>query len=225
MQAAKGTKGDVPHWTNCKCCEGSGCIYGDAEVAAIWKGHQVASYTRSHKDLVTLPSDQVRSSPIDNGFANSDFAATLEKILGVKIAFMRPPLSSSNDNVLQTLRSTVAKRPNTILTLNHETVETTSTAVLPHAFEVLQGAGYNLVIIAEYLGLPRWNAWCYERSSCLLQVPSCIGKIASRYRISLHIPPQTHLQAKEKIAELPCLYHLSIPLQSFQIVMRLYANR
>lgn len=47
-----------------------------------------------------------------------------------------------------------ASHPNTILTLNHETYEFTAATVLPHAIQVLKAAGYNLVTVAECLGLP-----------------------------------------------------------------------
>ncbi|KAK0205082.1 carbohydrate esterase family 4 protein [Desarmillaria ectypa] len=157
-----------------------GCIYGDAEVQAIRnaysKGHQIASHTWAHKDLATLSRNEV-----DSEFTGVDRA--LESILGVKIAFMRPPFGSYSDAVLQVAAahnqsvinwdfdsgdsdgksaaesnsqydSRVASRPNTILTLNHETYESTSSTVLPHAIEVLQGAGYKLVTVAECLGLP-----------------------------------------------------------------------
>ncbi|PBK70036.1 hypothetical protein ARMSODRAFT_1084160 [Armillaria solidipes] len=107
----------------------------------------------------------------------------LESILGVKTAFMRPPFGSYSDTVLQVANAhnqsviiwdfdsedsvgvsaaqsnakydaLAASHPNTILTLNHETYESTATTVLPHAIEVLQGASYNLVNVAECLGLP-----------------------------------------------------------------------
>ncbi|KAK0461607.1 carbohydrate esterase family 4 protein [Desarmillaria tabescens] len=159
-----------------------GCIYGDTEVAALQnaysKGHQIASHTWVHKDLATLTTDQVESE-----FTLTDTA--LAKILGVKVAFMRPPYGSYNDGVLQVAAAhnqsvitwvfdsgdsvgeapadsevdydtLVAKHPSTILTLNHETVETTSTTVLPHALDDLLGAGYKLVTVAECLGLPAY---------------------------------------------------------------------
>ncbi len=40
-------------------------------------------------------------SPIDNEIQLIAIAAALEKILGVKVAFMRPPYGSYNDGVLQ----------------------------------------------------------------------------------------------------------------------------
>ncbi|PBL01628.1 carbohydrate esterase family 4 protein [Armillaria gallica] len=162
-----------------------GCIYGDTERAALQnaysKGHQIASHTWAHKDLATLTTDQVRSSPIDYEFQLNVIVAALEKILGVKVAFMRPPYGSYNVGVLQVAAAhnqsviiwdfdsgdsvgetaensekdydtLVAKHPSTILTLNHETVG--DTTVLPHALDDLLGAGYNLVTVAECLGLP-----------------------------------------------------------------------
>ncbi|SJL04981.1 uncharacterized protein ARMOST_08352 [Armillaria ostoyae] len=96
---------------------------------------------------------------------------------------MRPPFGSYSDTVLQVANAhnqsviiwdfdsgdsvgvsaaqsnaqydaLAASHPNTILTLNHETYESTATTVLPHAIEVLKRAGYNLVTVAECLGLP-----------------------------------------------------------------------
>ncbi|KAK0223547.1 carbohydrate esterase family 4 protein [Armillaria fumosa] len=159
-----------------------GCIYGDAEVQAIKnaysKGHQVSSHTWAHKNLATLSRDDV-----DNEFTLVDKA--LESILGVKTAFMRPPFGSYSDTVLQVAAAHnqsviiwdfdsgdsagasaaqsnsrydgfVATRPSTILTLNHETYESSATTVLPHAIEALKGAGYKLVTVAECLGLPAY---------------------------------------------------------------------
>ncbi|KAK0229123.1 carbohydrate esterase family 4 protein [Armillaria nabsnona] len=157
-----------------------GCIYGDAQVQAIKnaysKGHQISSHTWAHKDLATLSLSEV-----DSEFTRVDKA--LESILGVKTAFMRPPYGSYSDAVLQVAKAhnqsviiwdfdsgdsvgvsaaqsnakydaLAASHPNNILTLNHETYESTATTVLPHAIQVLKGAGYNLVTVAECLGLP-----------------------------------------------------------------------
>ncbi|PBK70017.1 carbohydrate esterase family 4 protein [Armillaria solidipes] len=155
-----------------------GCIYGDAEVQAIKnaysKGHQISSHTWAHRYLATLSLSEV-----DDEFTRVDKA--LESILGVKTAFMRPPFGSYSDTVLQVANAhnqsviiwdfdsgdsvgvsaaqsnaqydvLAASHPNTILTLNHETYG--HITVLPHAIEVLKGAGYNLVTVAECLGLP-----------------------------------------------------------------------
>ncbi|KAK0220743.1 carbohydrate esterase family 4 protein [Armillaria nabsnona] len=163
MLDAKGVKGTF--FVN-------GCIYGDTERAALQnaysKGHQIASYY------------VIANSYNSNSMLTAD-AAALEKILGVKVAFMRPPYGSYNDGILQVAAAhnqsviiwdfdsgdsvgetaansekdydtLVAKHPNTILTLNHETVG--DTTVLPHALDDLLGAGYKLVTVAECLGLP-----------------------------------------------------------------------
>ncbi len=50
---------------------------------------------------MNLLSPIVRSPPIDNEFQLTTNTAALEKILGVKVAFMRPPYGSYNDGVLQ----------------------------------------------------------------------------------------------------------------------------
>ncbi|KAK0186034.1 carbohydrate esterase family 4 protein [Armillaria mellea] len=161
-----------------------GCIYGDAEVQAIKnaysKGHQISSYTWAHKDLATLTLSEV-----DDEFTRVDKA--LESILGVKTAFVRPPFGSYSDTVLQVSNAhnqsviiwdfnsgdsvgesaaqsdaqydaLAASHPSSILTLNHETYESTAITVLPHAIEVLQGAGYSLVTVAECLGLSPYSS-------------------------------------------------------------------
>ncbi|KAK0184414.1 carbohydrate esterase family 4 protein [Armillaria mellea] len=156
-----------------------GCIYGDTERAALQnaysKGHQIGSHTWAHKDLATLTAAQVESE-----FNLTDTA--LKNILGVEAAFMRPPYGSYNDVMLQVAAAhkqsviiwdfdsgdsvgetaansekdydtLIGKHPSTILTLNHETVETTSTTVIPHVLDELIAAGYKLVTVAECLGM------------------------------------------------------------------------
>lgn len=105
----------------------------------------------------------------------------LTKILGVKPAFVRPPYGSYNkdsqevagangqaiviwdfdsgDSVgkspeeSETEYQNIAnKNPSTILTLNHETYETTAHQVLPYALKTLQAKKYKFVTVAECLG-------------------------------------------------------------------------
>ncbi|KAG8928092.1 Carbohydrate esterase 4 protein [Tulasnella sp. 417] len=105
----------------------------------------------------------------------------LMKILGVKPAFVRPPYGKYNDRSEQVAeengqsiviwdfdsrdsigaspdeskeeyRKVADKRPPTILTLNHETYETTAHDVLPYALDILRDNGYNFVSVAECLG-------------------------------------------------------------------------
>ncbi|KAK0432378.1 hypothetical protein EV421DRAFT_2000960 [Armillaria borealis] len=72
-----------------------GCIYRDTERVVLQNTYSRAirpphEHTWAHKDLAMLTTDQVESE-----FTLTDTA--LEKILGVKVAFMRPPYGSYND--------------------------------------------------------------------------------------------------------------------------------
>jgi len=155
------------------------CIYNadvvDRVKYAYNAGHQVASHTWSHPHLTTLTWDQIHNEMwlVEQA---------LERILGVTPAFMRPPYGEYNDLVRQaayvrgqklviwdfdsgdSTGSTAAQsnaaydqlanqHPSTILALNHEVYETTVSTVLPHAISVLQAAGYNLVTVAECMGM------------------------------------------------------------------------
>jgi len=156
-----------------------GCIYTDDNIKRVKyaynKGHQVASHTWSHKDLATLTWDQVH----DEMWRLEE---ALIRILGVYPAFMRPPYGSYNDNVraasavrgqtivnwdLDSGDSTglspdaskaiydqaISHHPSSILALNHETHETTAHQVVPYIIQKLQSAGYELVTVAECLGM------------------------------------------------------------------------
>ncbi len=48
-----------------------------------------------------LLSPIVRSPPVDNEFQLTTNTEDLEKILGVKVGFLRPPYGSYNDGVLR----------------------------------------------------------------------------------------------------------------------------
>lgn len=48
----------------------------------------------------------------------------------------------------------LAKNPNNILTLNHETHQGTITEVMPYVIKKLKAAGYKMVTVAECLGNP-----------------------------------------------------------------------
>ncbi|KAG8891262.1 Carbohydrate esterase 4 protein, partial [Tulasnella sp. 408] len=153
------------------------CIYSrENEMrlkAALAAGHQIASHTWRHADLANLDRDEVKSEM-------TQLDDALVKILGVKPAFVRPPYGSYNDLCRQVAQENgqsivqwdfdsgdsagasasqiedayqdiVQRHPSTILTLNHETYETTVQA-LNNALETLTGAGYRLVTVAECLG-------------------------------------------------------------------------
>ncbi|KAF9444693.1 carbohydrate esterase family 4 protein [Macrolepiota fuliginosa MF-IS2] len=161
----------------------NGCIY-DADEAkrvlyAYQKGHQVASHTWSHSDLTTLSWDNIHDEMWR-------VEQALQKIVGVVPAFMRPPYGNYNDLVLQasavrnqsvviwdfdsedSIGATpaqsesdydqiISKHPSTILALNHEIHETTAHQVLPYALDKLSKAGYNMVSVAECVGLPAYQ--------------------------------------------------------------------
>ncbi|KAG8909929.1 Carbohydrate esterase 4 protein [Tulasnella sp. 408] len=103
------------------------------------------------------------------------------KILGVKPAFVRPPYGSYNaasqevaaangqsiviwdfdsgDSVGEPAKKSeadyqniAAKKPVNILTLNHETYDSTAHEVLPFALNALKAQGYSFVTVAECLG-------------------------------------------------------------------------
>jgi len=160
------------------------CIYDDDEVKRVKyaydNGHQLGSHTWGHLDLTTLTWDQIHDEMWR-------VEQALQKIVGVTPAFMRPPYGNYNDLVReaslirgQTLAiwdfdsedsvgatpaqseglydGLVSSRPSTVLALNHETYERTAHEVLPYAIQKLQAAGYNLVTLAECLGMEPYQS-------------------------------------------------------------------
>ncbi|KAG8690035.1 Carbohydrate esterase 4 protein [Ceratobasidium sp. 395] len=155
-----------------------GCIYDSANADSVKyaydKGHQVASHTWAHKDLATLSGAALLAE-----FTKVDDA--LKKITGATPAFMRPPFGSYDAEVQEAAGSVgqtvviwdfdsgdsagksaqqskdlytnaIAKNPNSILTLNHETYATTVNDVIPYAIQQFKAKGYNMVTVAECLG-------------------------------------------------------------------------
>ncbi|KDQ17144.1 carbohydrate esterase family 4 protein [Botryobasidium botryosum FD-172 SS1] len=155
------------------------CIYDEDSVTRLQysygKGHQIGSHTWRHADLSTLSGDE-----LDTEFTLTDTA--LGKILGVVPTFMRPPYGSYNDETLQVAANhkqnviiwdfedgdstgstaeqskqdydtLFAKNPSNILTLNHETYQTTAEQVLPYVLNILKNKNYKLVTVAECLGI------------------------------------------------------------------------
>jgi peptidoglycan/xylan/chitin deacetylase (PgdA/CDA1 family) len=161
-----------------------GCIYSADNVKrvkyAYSKGHQVASHTWAHLDLTKLSWDRKHDEMWR-------VEQALQRIVGVKPAFMRPPYGSYNNAVRQVAAirgqklalwdfdsgdstgSTPAQskqkytnvanaHPSTLLALNHEVYERTVHEVLPHAISVLKAKGYRLVTLAECLGKPAYQS-------------------------------------------------------------------
>ncbi|QRW01838.1 chitin deacetylase [Ceratobasidium sp. AG-Ba] len=153
------------------------CIYSNDNVNrlkyAYGKGHQIASHTWSHAHLTQISSSQLTSE-----FTKTNTA--LKKILGIQPAFMRPPYGEYNTNVQNeagkygqsvviwdfdsgdsagasasaiknAYKNLLAKNPNNVLTLNHETYTTTVSA-LPDVIQQIKAKGYKMVTVAECLG-------------------------------------------------------------------------
>ncbi|KAK1226226.1 hypothetical protein PQX77_010808 [Marasmius sp. AFHP31] len=154
------------------------CIYGEAEVGRVQrtysKGHQIASHTWAHAHLNSLSKDQITSE-----FTRTQDA--IEKITGAKVAFTRPPYGEYNDiveqvaseqnqalvlwdfdsadsagadenQIRQNYIDLVARKPSNVLTLNHEVHQTTVNE-LQNTINTLKTGGYNLVTVAECLGM------------------------------------------------------------------------
>jgi peptidoglycan/xylan/chitin deacetylase (PgdA/CDA1 family) len=124
-----------------------GCIYADEDIErvkfAYGQGHMVASHTWAHKDLTTLSAEDINSEM-------GRVEEALERIIGVKPAFTRPPYGNINDLVrqvadargqklvtwdfdsgdstgssaeqsIQDYQNLADQHPSTVLALNHET--------------------------------------------------------------------------------------------------------
>lgn len=161
-----------------------GCIYADEDIErvkfAYGQGHMVASHTWAHKDLTTLSAEDINSEM-------GRVEEALERIIGVKPAFTRPPYGNFNDLVrqvadargqklvtwdfdsgdstgssaeqsIQDYQNLADQRPSNILALNHETHEQTAHVVLPRAIGILQAKGYKLVTVAECLGVEPYQS-------------------------------------------------------------------
>jgi len=159
------------------------CIYNADATArvkyAYSHGHMIGSHTWAHRNLATLDRQQINDEM-------SRLELAVERITGALVGFMRPPYGSYNQDVLdvagdrgqgvviwdfdsqdsggaspaqsKALYDDVANRhPDTILALNHDTIQTTVREVLPYAISRLQGAGYRLVTLAECLDLPAYQ--------------------------------------------------------------------
>ncbi|KAJ7254970.1 hypothetical protein B0H12DRAFT_1114363 [Mycena haematopus] len=160
------------------------CIYNTDRISdvkyAYAAGHMIGSHTWAHGDLTTFSSAQ-----IEDGMFRMEEA--FSRILGIKPAFMRPPYGNYNSNIQsiaagrgQSLAlwdqdtgdadgNTVAQseavynsvadaKPKNALILEHETEETTATTLVPYAIKLFQSKGYNLVTMAECLGVDPYQA-------------------------------------------------------------------
>ncbi|KAJ7195899.1 hypothetical protein GGX14DRAFT_504964, partial [Mycena pura] len=160
------------------------CIYNADRISdvkyAYAAGHMIGSHTWSHGDLTTFSAAQ-----IEDGMYRMEEA--FSRILGIKPAFMRPPFGSSSSNIQsiaagrgqslalwdqdtgdadgntvaqsEAVYNSIAKaKPKNALILEHETEETTATTLVPYAIKLFQGLGYNLVTMADCLGVDPYQA-------------------------------------------------------------------
>ncbi|KAJ6596020.1 carbohydrate esterase family 4 protein [Mycena sp. CBHHK59/15] len=159
------------------------CIYDKDVVARLQytytQGHQICSHTWSHPHLTELNSTQITNELVELDTA-------LYKILGIQPYFLRPPYGEYDDLVRQmayqqnkglvlwdfdsgdsigaTLQESeaaydnvTASHPPNLLALNHETEKTTAKNLTLYAITELKNAGYNLVTVAECLGLQPYS--------------------------------------------------------------------
>ncbi|CAG8961236.1 hypothetical protein HYFRA_00013292 [Hymenoscyphus fraxineus] len=149
------------------------CIYTQrAQLKATYNaGHQIASHTWSHADLSTKSAADAKleMTKLETAFAN---------ILGVKPTYMRPPNGNSGGqtvSVMQQLGYRIVKwdidsgdwnkespassegkfsssSSASHIPLMHETVQTTSTTLLPWVLNWAKSKGLKMVTVAECLG-------------------------------------------------------------------------
>ncbi|TFK17757.1 glycoside hydrolase/deacetylase [Coprinopsis marcescibilis] len=154
------------------------CIYNpsltDSINLAYHSGHQIASHTWGHKRMTNLTWDKMHDEMWR-------VEQALLRILGVSPAFMRPPYGEYNPTLLEaaSMRNqsivnwdfdsedgksatvvrqkalydeAIARRPSTILSLQHEVHNTSVYETLPYAIRKLKAAGYKFLTVAECLG-------------------------------------------------------------------------
>ncbi|KAJ7908699.1 hypothetical protein B0H13DRAFT_1617304, partial [Mycena leptocephala] len=160
------------------------CIYSADRISdikyAYAAGHMIGSHTWSHADLIDLSTPQIQD-------AMFRMEEAFSRILGIKPAFMRPPFGDYNNNVQsiafgrgqslalwdwdtgdadgnttsqsEAVYDNVASiKVKNALILEHETEETTDNTLVPYAINLFQSKGYNLVTMAQCLGVDPYQA-------------------------------------------------------------------
>ncbi|KAJ7056746.1 putative chitin deacetylase [Mycena amicta] len=155
------------------------CIYDPDVVKRVQytfnAGHQIASHTWSHPNLNKCSADKI-ALEIDR------LDAALLKILGIKTQFLRPPYGNYNNQVRQVAASRnktlltwdfdsgdsvgedwedsetdydaqIQNHVENLIALNHETQPDTVAHIVPWVIPELQSNGYELVTVADCLGL------------------------------------------------------------------------
>ncbi|KAJ7612043.1 hypothetical protein DFH06DRAFT_154042 [Mycena polygramma] len=160
------------------------CIYNSDRIGdvkyAYAAGHMIGSHTWSHADLNDLSTSQIQ-----DGMYRMEEA--FSRILGIKPAFMRPPFGDYNNNVQsiaagrgqslalwdwdtgdadgnttsqsEAVYNNIASiKAKNALVLEHETEETTDGVLVDYAIKLFQSKGYNLVTMAQCLGVDPYQA-------------------------------------------------------------------
>jgi peptidoglycan/xylan/chitin deacetylase (PgdA/CDA1 family) len=162
-----------------------GCIYDYADEIrdASAAGWTIGSHGWSHANMGELSWDQIHDElwRVEEAFI---------KILGLRPVYFRPPFGSVSDTLYAALENRGYKKvfmwsddtldasgasvaysksvydgiaqsfPSPHIVLNHETVETTHSEVIPYAVPLLKNAGYDLVSVDVCLGSN--GEWPYE---------------------------------------------------------------
>ncbi|KAG8917620.1 Carbohydrate esterase 4 protein [Tulasnella sp. 418] len=157
------------------------CIYDEngKRVKYLYdKGHQIASHLWSHPHINTLTWDQMHDEMWKVELA-------MKRITGATPAFVRPPYGEYNDLFREAAyirkqslalwdfdsgdstgssaasskaayKAKIDQNPSTLLALNHETYSSTAFDVLPYVIDLLKTKGYQMVTLAECLGVPAY---------------------------------------------------------------------
>ncbi|KAJ7823760.1 chitin deacetylase, partial [Mycena leptocephala] len=160
------------------------CIYSPDRISdikyAYAVGHQIGSHTWSHADLTSLSTPQIQD-------AMFRMEEAFSRILGIKPAFMRLPFGDYNGNIQsiaaargqnlalwdwdtgdadgnttaqsEAVYNAVANaKVKNALILEHETEQPTATTLVPFAINLFKSKGYNLVTMAQCLGVDPYQA-------------------------------------------------------------------
>ncbi|KAJ7067802.1 hypothetical protein C8F01DRAFT_1333220 [Mycena amicta] len=161
------------------------CIYNADRISdvkyAYAAGHMIGSHTWSHADLTTLTTAQIQDAIFL--LSSLRFAESWES----RMPSCGPPYGSYNTNIQsiaagrgQSLalwdydtgdadgnttaqseavyNDVISGKAKNALILEHETEETTATTLVPYALNLFQSKGYNLVTMAECLGVEPYQA-------------------------------------------------------------------
>ncbi|KAJ7504954.1 hypothetical protein B0H11DRAFT_450058 [Mycena galericulata] len=160
------------------------CIYDADRISdvqyAYAAGHMIGSHTWAHADLTSLTTPQIQD-------AMFRMEEAFSRIIGILPGFLRPPYGDYNDNIESiafgrgqnlamwdwdtgdadgnttaqseaVYNDVISSGVTNALILEHETEETTATVLVPYAIKLFQSHGFNLVTMAQCLGVQPYKA-------------------------------------------------------------------